>query len=74
MAGPHVAGAVALMWSANPVLLGDIELTEKLLEQSARKVTVGLPECVDGEEVPNSAVGFGYLDVYEAVRLALQVK
>ncbi|MCZ7666357.1 MAG: S8 family serine peptidase [Chloroflexi bacterium] len=27
MAGPHVAGVVALMWSANPALIGDIERT-----------------------------------------------
>lgn len=25
MAGPHVVGVVALMWSANPVLIEDIE-------------------------------------------------
>ncbi len=27
MAGPHVVGVVALMWSANPSLIGDIETT-----------------------------------------------
>lgn len=36
MAGPHVAGIVALMWSANPALLGDIDRTEQILRDTAR--------------------------------------
>ncbi len=36
MAGPHVAGVVALMWSANPALIGDIDSTEAILQQTAR--------------------------------------
>ncbi len=36
MAGPHVAGVVALMWSANPQLIGDIARTEQILRQTAR--------------------------------------
>jgi len=35
MAGPHVAGTVALIWSANPALIGDVEATEALLCQMA---------------------------------------
>jgi subtilisin family serine protease len=35
MAGPHVAGVVALMWSANPDLIGDIERTEQILLETA---------------------------------------
>ncbi len=31
MAGPHVAGVVALVWSANPALIGDVARTEQLL-------------------------------------------
>ncbi|HBF41131.1 MAG TPA: hypothetical protein DDW19_05010, partial [Anaerolineaceae bacterium] len=31
-AGPHVAGVVALMWSANPMLIGQPEITRQLLE------------------------------------------
>ena len=40
MAGPHVAGLVALMWSANPDLIGQIEETEEIIRQSARPVMV----------------------------------
>jgi subtilisin family serine protease len=35
MAGPHVAGLVALLWSANPTLVGDIDATEALVCQTA---------------------------------------
>ena len=35
MAGPHLAGVVALMWSANPALKGDIDRTEQILSQTA---------------------------------------
>lgn len=35
MAGPHVVGVVALLWSANPLLRGDIERTRKILEETA---------------------------------------
>jgi len=40
MAGPHVAGLVALIWSANPDLIGQIEETEEIIRQSARPVMV----------------------------------
>ncbi len=35
MAGPHVAGLVALIWSADPTLIGDIEATEALICRTA---------------------------------------
>lgn len=40
MAGPHVAGLVALIWSANPALIGQIEATEEIIRQTARPVEV----------------------------------
>jgi hypothetical protein len=36
MATPHVAGVVALLWSADPTLIGDIDATETLICQTAR--------------------------------------
>jgi hypothetical protein len=71
MAGPHVVGAVALIWSANPALRGDIEATEQILRDSARPYSGPLPACLISRETPNSGVGYGLLDVYEAVKLAL---
>jgi hypothetical protein len=35
MASPHLAGTVALMWSAAPALVGDIDSTREILDQSA---------------------------------------
>jgi len=35
MAGPHVAGLVALLWSADPTLVGDVDATEGLICQTA---------------------------------------
>jgi subtilisin family serine protease len=40
MAGPHVAGLVALIWSANPALIGQIEATEEIIRQSAKPTNV----------------------------------
>jgi len=71
MAGPHVVGAVALLWSAEPSLIGDIDRTEQLLTQNADPYTgdtsVG---CFQGN-TPNTAYGYGDLDVYKAVKAAL---
>lgn len=47
MAGPHVAGVVALMWSANPALVGDIERTEAILLDTARPFTGTLATAID---------------------------
>jgi subtilisin family serine protease len=71
MAGPHVAGAVALLWSADPTLVGDIDRTEQLLIQAADPYTGSTDiGCFTGD-VPNAAYGYGVLDVYEAVKEAL---
>jgi serine protease AprX len=67
MASPHVAGAVALLWSAQPALRGQIDQTEALLNASA------LPrystQCGDpAGTVPNNVYGWGRLDVLAAVQ------
>jgi subtilisin family serine protease len=40
MAGPHVAGAVALLWSVEPDLVSDVDRTEAILTQTAQQLTV----------------------------------
>jgi subtilisin family serine protease len=67
MATPHVAGAVALLWSAFPELRGQIEITENILNESAVRA-----EAIDcgGGGFPNNVFGFGRLDVRAAFDLA----
>jgi subtilisin family serine protease len=71
MAGPHVVGAVALLWSADPSLIGEIDRTEQLLIQSADPYTGSISGCFQGD-IPNAAYGYGVLDVYEAVGMVVQ--
>lgn len=71
MAGPHAVGAVTLLWSAEPSLIGDIDRTEQLLIDAADPYTGSTATgCFEGD-VPNAAYGYGILDVYEAVKEAL---
>ncbi len=77
MAGPHVAGVVALIWSANPDLIGDIERTEQILIETAQPYDYnrhGVPNCGDPNLTPNNAVGYGIVDAYAAVKMALEYK
>lgn len=74
MAGPHVAGAVALLWSAQPKLVGDIDRTTEILRSTA--ITSGTPQnCggVDGTATPNNTFGYGRLNVEAAVKKALSL-
>jgi hypothetical protein len=64
MASPHVAGTVALLWSANPSLIGDIETTEYLIRKSADHVYYA--NCQLGA-MPNATFGYGRLDALATV-------
>lgn len=72
MAGPHLVGVVALIWSAQPDLIGDIDATEKLIIETAAPYegNINPNECFTGN-LPNNAYGYGVVDVYEAVKQAL---
>jgi subtilisin family serine protease len=75
MATPHVAGAVALLWSANPDLIGNIELTKKILQETASQNTSPeIDTCGAGSARPNNLTGYGLLDVYAAVQKALNLR
>ncbi len=67
MAGPHVVGAIAVLWSARPELKNQIALTETLLNESA--VHVESADC-SSSGWPNTVYGFGRLDVKAAYDLA----
>ncbi len=72
MAGPHVAGTVALMISANPSLAGQVDLIETILEQTALGLTrADTCSGFSGLESPNPFYGYGRIDALEAVLAAL---
>ncbi len=67
MAAPHVAGAVALLWSAFPALKGEVYSTEVLLRASATPLPVA-QTCgfTLAGSVPNNTSGWGILDLKSA--------
>ncbi|HHH42465.1 MAG TPA: DUF11 domain-containing protein [Chloroflexi bacterium] len=67
MAGPHVAGAVALLWSASPDLRGHVTETERLLRETARPV-VDTTCGGDADGHPNNVYGWGIVDAWAAVQ------
>jgi len=78
MAGPHVAGVVALLWSANPDLIGDIDATEEIIRATAVPTEIPL----NGDTSPcgpssqndvaaNNTFGFGVVNALAAVEMAL---
>ncbi|MFC8796089.1 S8 family serine peptidase [Promicromonospora sp. NPDC057138] len=67
MATPHLAGAVALLWSAAPALVGDIEGTKALLNETA--VDTDNTTC-GGTADNNNVWGEGKLDVAALVDAA----
>jgi subtilisin family serine protease len=72
MAGPHVAGVVALMWSAQPALIGDIDRTEQILAETADPYTgPDLNQCSQ-TQTPGNTAGYGVLNAYQAVQAALE--
>jgi serine protease AprX len=72
MAGPHVVGLVALIWSANPKLIGQVDETAELIRQTATP-TVAADSCggIPGTTIPNNTFGYGRIDAYKAVNRAL---
>ncbi len=64
MSTPHLAAAVALMWSAAPSLIGDVEATRLLLDDTAldtEELSCG------GTADDNNVFGEGRLDAFAAV-------
>lgn len=68
MAGPHVAGAVALLWSAHSCFLNQQDDTEIALGAAARDLP-GIVEGCGGNYTtgPNNTWGEGRLDIQAAV-------
>ena len=69
--GPHVTGAIALLFSAAPQYLGQVTATISLLEKTAVALT-STQDCggFPGSAIPNAVFGFGRLNISAAVNLA----
>ncbi len=70
MAAPHVAGAIALLWSADPSLRGNINETETIVTQAATPQI----ETVCGGDTggqPNNVWGWGRLNARAVLERAL---
>jgi subtilisin family serine protease len=75
MAGPHVLGAAALLWSAVPELVGQVPATEQYLRETANKSGVGTA-CGSGKNTNpwntwDNTYGWGRVDALAAVEAAL---
>jgi serine protease AprX len=72
MAGPHVVGTVALLWSARPHLVRDTARTKWLLTRSANPA-VTVPNnsagCGGIASIPNNHFGWGRVDALAAYNL-----
>ena len=71
MAGPHVAGVVALIITANPKLAGKVETIEDIIETTATKLfTTDTCGGLQPNVTPNFTFGFGRIDAFAAVKKA----
>ncbi len=72
MAGPHVAGMVALVISANPNLAGQVAKIEDIIQKTAVKLTSS--NCGSGASaIPNNTFGYGRIDALAAVNEAIKL-
>lgn len=75
MAAPHVAATVALIWSANPTLIGKYAATYDLLTSTALpriddRYTDSRFDTCRPTTVPNNMYGYGRIDAYASVTAA----
>lgn len=74
MASPHVAGVVALLWSARPLLVRDIAATRALLQSTANPslMVTSVQTCggIPTSQIPNNSFGYGRVDALAAVNRA----
>ena len=70
MAGPHVVGEVALLWSAYPKLIGKIKETTEIIRASADPSQDAGSSCggIMGTATPNNTYGYGRINADAATK------
>jgi serine protease AprX len=66
MAAPHIAGTIALMYSANPGLVGQVSRTESRINRTATHMNSS--ECGSNGTYPNNLWGYGFVNAARAAR------
>ena len=64
MATPHIAGAIALLYSVKPGLIGNVDATESLLNHTAKHINSS--SCSSSGSFPNNLYGWGFVNVAKA--------
>ena len=74
MAGPHVAGLVGLIVSAEPSLAGNVAAIETLIQDTAVQLT-STQECggIPGSQIPNNTFGYGRINALAAYNALFEV-
>ncbi len=68
MAGPHVAGLVALLISAEPTLAGNVDRIEELIEKTAVPlISTQICGSISPLALPNPISGYGRVDAMRAL-------
>ncbi len=72
MAGPHVTALIGLIWSANPALRGQVDLTYQVIQDTVVPLTGQNGSCGGDYNVgPNNDWGYGTIDALAAVQAAI---
>jgi len=71
MAAPHVAGAIALIWSGRPDLKRNIARTREIFYQTAKKQQDN--SCGGTGAAPNFVYGWGTIDVAKAYKQSWRI-
>ncbi|MBN1551519.1 S8 family serine peptidase, partial [bacterium] len=76
MAGPHTSGMIALLWSVDASLIGDIATTQNVVMQTANPTNTNECTSKDLRVIPNNVYGWGEIDCLAAVdsRVVSQAK
>jgi serine protease AprX len=74
MAGPHVAGLAALLFSANPSLIGQVDKVEQIIRETSLPLySSQVCSNISGGSYPNPVYGYGRVDALAAVKKALSI-